>query len=224
MSKRYPRLKNGNEIQNPMKRSIQKRNGNSMNNGPYSNHNRAPNGNHNNDHNNNRSWNYNGNHNGNGPANPPQRNQPQQPSFKRASFGQKMSFDRTEWNKTMKGINQSEGSDPRNGSNGHSNALGESTVTNTTETKLSGTILDHIELDKDAVEGKGDAIYERKNCKSFLEELRKGNGGQIPVRFDYPYCLPFYAKLPRIVHGTVSNDLVFPKADSSAINSKKECV
>merc|ERR1712062_117829 len=89
-------------------------------------------------------------------------------------------------------------------------------VINSTEKTLKGSILDHIELD--SLRKSGDGIYERKDCKSFLEELKDDKQYTYPSRFDFPYCLPFYSKLPHVVHGRISGDVVFAKVEISEID------
>merc|ERR1712130_474832 len=83
-------------------------------------------------------------------------------------------------------------------------------IITTTETILSGTILDHIDIDKYALNNDGDAVYEQKTCLSLEDMLRKHNNNksdQIPDYFDQPYFLPFYEELPRIIYKKVDNEL-----------------
>ena len=90
------------------------------------------------------------------------------------------------------------------------------------EIKLVGTILDYIEIDKQALKAKGNEIYENKNCVPLLELIKRDNKyNDIPKQFRKPYFLPFYSKLPRIIHETVDDNFEM-KLNGDKVKEKGE--
>ena len=164
--------------------------------------------------------NINGNHNGNGFTDryPSTKTEPKS-SFRRGSHGRKRSFDEVTSNVNRMQIHTT-------------NQKMQKTEVSSRDLQMTHNILDHIELFQEALDGNGDELYERKECPSVLESLKKrmeSNDTNIPPHFDYPYCLPFYDKPPETVLGKVPSDAVFTvlSKDKSSktqdtVESKKE--